>query len=168
MSENQNGVAHSPITTSDALSDGTDAPQKAQQSMEKDTSADNEAAPSDFSSSEEGAEHLKDEEESVIEKTEENGTKVVRLSNFVVIKDESKENPFITFAPILRNWYVGYAPDQLAYVYLDSVLFSESEPSDDDIRGVIMFLTGVMCGATVFNAEFTNGIIHLVNEVSSK
>lgn len=167
MSENQNGVVHSPITTSDAFRDGTDEYQKAQQSMEEDTSADNEAAPSDFSSSEEDVEQL-EEEKLVIEKTEENGTKVVRLSNFVIIKDESKENPFITFAPILRNWYVGYAPDQLAYVYLDSVLFSNSEPSDDDIRGVMMFLTGVMCGATVFNAEFTNGIIHLVNEVSSK
>lgn len=87
----------------------------------------------------------------------------VRIGNFVVIKDLDKSNPYITAFAISRNWYVGFAIDLSAYAYLNSVLFSDEKPSEDDLGGVYYFLTGVMAATTTLDAKLTDKIIKHIN-----
>lgn len=87
----------------------------------------------------------------------------VRIGNFVVIKDLDKSNPYITAFAISRNWYVGFAIDLSAYAYLNSVLFSEEKPTEDDLGGVYYFLTGIMAATTTLDAKLTDKIIKHIN-----
>lgn len=93
------------------------------------------------------------------------GAIIVRVGNFIVLKDTTKENPYITVAPISRDWYVGYGPGSMVREYLDTTLFADAAPSDTDIASCIMFLTGVMAGATILDAEFTNNVIKAVEDM---
>ncbi len=95
----------------------------------------------------------------------EDGTSMVRVGNFIVLKDKEKEHPYITVTPISRAWYVGYAPGSMVREYLETTLFADEPPTDTDVASVIMFLTGVMAGATILNAGFTNNIIKAVQEM---
>lgn len=95
----------------------------------------------------------------------EDGAIMVRVGNFIVLKDTTKENPYITVAPISRDWYVGYGPGSMVREYLDTTLFADAAPSDTDIASCIMFLTGVMAGATILDAEFTNNVIKAVEDM---
>lgn len=95
----------------------------------------------------------------------EDGTIMVRVGNFIVIKDAEKEHPYITVAPISRDWYVGYGPGSLVREYLETTLFADVPPTDTDIASCIMFFTGVMAGATILNAEFTNKVINAVQDM---
>lgn len=117
-------------------------------------------APADSSESEE------QNESQVYEKIEEDddNTIKVRVGNFIVIKDLDKNHPYITVCAISRNWYVGFAIDLMAYTYLNSVLFTEEKPSEDDLGGVYYFLIGIMGATTTFDAELTDKIIKHLNK----
>lgn len=114
-----------------------------------------------------------DEEKVSEEETLQNGRKIVsedgsvmvRVGNFIVIKDTEKEHPYITVAPISRDWYVGYGPGSLVREYLETTLFADVPPTDTDIASCIMFFTGVMAGATILNAGFTDKVIKAVQEM---
>lgn len=108
----------------------------------------------------------KSEDYAIVEN--EDGTSMVRVGNFIILKDKEKEHPYITVTPISRAWYVGYAPGSMVREYLETTLFADEPPTDTDIASVIMFLTGVMAGATILNADFTNNIIKAVQEMVEK
>lgn len=97
--------------------------------------------------------------------SDDDNTIKVRVGNFVVIKDLDKSHPYITVCAISRNWYVGFAIDLMAYTYLNSVLFSDEKPSEDDLVGVPYFLMGVMLATTTFDAKLTDKIIKHLNNV---
>lgn len=124
------------------------------------------AGAEDEPSAETKSEEGKSEDYAIVEN--EDGTSMVRVGNFIILKDKEKEHPYITVTPISRAWYVGYAPGSMVREYLETTLFADEPPTDTDIASVIMFLTGVMAGATILNAGFTNNIIKAVQEMVEK
>lgn len=145
----------------ESVDDGSDA------EYEK-VSADDEIETADEASNEKEAADDMDELDDLelsFESNDKDGSRIVRIGNFLVMKDLDKEHPFITVTTVARTWYVGYAPGQLAYIFLEDTLFGDVSPEDDDIRASMMFLVGLMAGVTTFNAKFTDGVVRLINEI---
>lgn len=87
--------------------------------------------------------------------------KMVRLGNFVVMKDEY----YISVFNVSRTWYVGYAPGTMIYEFFLSSFWGKEELTDETVDAAVMLLTSIYAGSTIMNADFTRGLLDLVQKL---
>lgn len=87
--------------------------------------------------------------------------KMVRLGNFVIMKDEF----YISVFNVSRTWYVGYAPGTMIYEFFLSSFWGEGEMTDETLDAAVMLLTSIYAGSAIMNADFTKGLLDLVQKL---
>lgn len=86
----------------------------------------------------------------------------VRLGNFVVTDDDN--TGIITVAAISGEWYLGFGVTTLAAAFLRSILFTQSEPSEDDLNIAHVYITSLFSMTQIVNGDFTVSVYGLIDE----